>query len=1086
MRVAAFRFEPDWLEDRLAPAATPAPSLAAQARLDTTGASGSHSGPLAKVGFDLALLAREYQAAGSAAFAPTNSLLQIANGSVAVEAIPAGNPAALQASLAGLGFVATAPPSTLVSGWLPIASIPAAAGLPGLVSLSPAYRFVTSAGATTSQGDAAERSDEVRGLLGLTGAGITIGVISDSYNLLGGAAADVASGDLPGPGNPEGDTIPVEVLSEGGPGGTDEGRAMLQVIHDVATGARLLFAAAGTTQAQLAASIRALANAGADIIVDDVTFPSEPMFQDGIVAQAVDQVAAAGVVYFSAAGNLASQSYQSAYRDSGVNLGTSGAGVVTNDANFMAQDFDPGPGVDLYQTVTLPAGTTTFSFQWSNSYASAGGPGAVTDMDLALFDMNGVFLSTIGGFNSNIGGDPTEVFQVDAGSGGQYRIALGVAAGPDPALVKYVAFAAGFQINTFATDSSTVFGHANAAGAAAVGAVRYTETPRFGVDPPVAEPFTGRGGTPILFDTAGNPQTADVRPEPRFAAPDGVDTTFFGATDDEPDGFPNFGGTSAAAPHAAAVAALMLQANRTLTPTQVFGALAATALDVGPAGFDYDTGAGLIQALPAVIAVGGPFDVTLDGTTGNDTFLVVRDPSGADVEFYQNGSQVLSLPVDKLGRVTVRGGAGSDTLTVDYTYGAPLTSAGLSFAGGESPGDSDRLVLTGYDTDTVVVNHDGPETGTVQVGTTPGLVSFSEIEPLVLAGTTADLFLNLPATPNPAVAVGDDGGPVDPDGPIGLPGFSAVSGSTFEYTRFRNPTHELTVTLGSGGDSVAVRSMDPVFFPAGVAIVGGSGADSVTLFDRPGNDAVTYTPDAADGGVVTLAAGPQATPYTLSGIESLAADGLGGAGPDSVSAFAPRLAVAFAAAAGSGVFTPASAAGVGWLPLVFRNFAQTAVTATVASVAGTANDDTIGVGSDGVVSLGYAGGVGHQVQVTASELDLDGFGGADQFTVAANHPFAGGVFLNGEDGGAAGNTLTVIGSGGAMSATPDLTGQVSQAGYGVIQYTQISALAISAGVGWLTLGVAEGAVTTDVLLTGGNTATVHLASAAVVSVSAAG
>ena len=90
-----------------------------------------------------------------------------------------------------------------------------------------------------------------------------------------------------------------------------------------------------------------------------------------------------------------------------------------------------------------------------------------------------------------------------------------------------------------------MFGHANAAGVLTVGAAHYTDTPRFGAAPGAARAFTGRGGTPIYFDTAGNAQTPDTRPDPHFVAPDGVNTTFFGS-DDEPDGYPNFAGTSAA------------------------------------------------------------------------------------------------------------------------------------------------------------------------------------------------------------------------------------------------------------------------------------------------------------------------------------------------------------------------------------------------------------------------------------------------------------------------------------------------------------------------------------------------------------
>ncbi|HYH63392.1 MAG TPA: S8 family serine peptidase, partial [Urbifossiella sp.] len=901
-RPARVRLLAEWLEDRAVPAALP--DLVTLARLDT---GGDRTGPLTKVGFDLALLSRE---ADAGLAAPSNSLLQVAHGYVAVEAVPAGNATALGSALAGLGFVPSAP----LAGWLPIRSVGAAAELPELAALRPAYRLVTSAGAAMTQGDAAQRSDDVRRLLGLDGTGVRVGVISDSFNSLGGASGDVASGDLPGN---------VTVLHEGA--GADEGRAMLQVIHDVAPGAQLMFAAAGATQQVFADRIRELASAGpdgrpgADIIVDDVTFPAAPMFQDGPAARAVDEVVASGVVYFSAAGNLGRQSYESAYRG-GDNLGSSGTGLIPTSANFLAHDFDAGAGVDYFQSVTLPAGRTTFSFQWVDRYASAGGPGARIDMDMAVFDENGVFLMSIGGFNSNVGGDPVEVFEVDAGTtGGRYRLALGKFSvnSPDPVLVKYVAFADGFVQDEYDTQSSTVFGHANATGSATVGAARYSDTPRFGTDPGVARAFTGRGGTQVFtFDANGDPTGSATRHEPRFVAPDGVNTTFFGPTDDEPDGRPNFTGTSAAAPHAAAVAALMLQANRTLTPAQVTDTLAATALDLGAPGVDVDTGAGLIQALPAVLAVGSHFDVTLDGDDGDDAFLVRRDSSGANVEFFKNGLLVAAIPADKLGRVTVQGGAGSDTLTVDHVNGEPLASAGLSFAGGETPGDDDRLVVTGYRVEFVVVSHDGPETGTVQVGTT-GLVSFAEVEPVELAGESSDLVVNLPTTPNPDVAVGA----------AGLAGFSSVTGSTFESTRFRNPTHALVVGLGAGGNTVALRALD-IGFAATVTILGGLGMDAVTLFGGGGDDAVTYAPDANDGGVLTLAGGSAATSFTLTGIESLAADGLGQPGADAVTVNAPIAGVVFGTAGGSGTVNVATAAGSALLGLVYRNFEQAAVAAT--------------------------------------------------------------------------------------------------------------------------------------------------------------
>jgi len=49
-------------------------------------------------------------------------------------------------------------------------------------------------GAGDSQGPRAQQSDKALSFLGLTGAGVTVGVISDSF---GNSTSDVASGDLP-------------------------------------------------------------------------------------------------------------------------------------------------------------------------------------------------------------------------------------------------------------------------------------------------------------------------------------------------------------------------------------------------------------------------------------------------------------------------------------------------------------------------------------------------------------------------------------------------------------------------------------------------------------------------------------------------------------------------------------------------------------------------------------------------------------------------------------------------------------------------------------------------------------------------
>ncbi len=141
--------------------------------------------------------------------------------------------------------------------------------------------------------------------LAVTGAGIKVGVLSDSFDDLGAAAADEADGALPSSG--------VTVLSDLSFGGTDEGRAMLQVVHDVAPDASLYFATAFVSEAQFAANILALAAAGCKVICDDVSYDDEPFFQNGVVAQAIETVEQEGVVYLTAAGNNASNAYQATW-----------------------------------------------------------------------------------------------------------------------------------------------------------------------------------------------------------------------------------------------------------------------------------------------------------------------------------------------------------------------------------------------------------------------------------------------------------------------------------------------------------------------------------------------------------------------------------------------------------------------------------------------------------------------------------------------------------------------------------------------------------------------------------------------------
>ncbi len=411
---------------------------------------------------------------------------------------------------------------------------------------------------------------------GVTGAGVKVGILSDSFDLHGGYAADVADGDLP---------AGVQVLQEGPAGGNDEGRAMADLIHKIAPGAQLLFHTATGGEADFASGIAALAAAGCNVIVDDVAYLDEPFYQDGgILQQAVEQVVGEGVSYFTSASNEGRNFYEAGFDPMRVALPSLPG--TWNVANFG------GPGAPLpYLDLTIPNdGEAAIDLQWDQPFASIGaGHGAANSLAMALYTSGGVLVGTAG--DLTLGQNPEQLLQFTniTGQTGFRLVVVCNGLAPPPDLFKLIAYGNATIDNANAGQGSgTVTGHELVAGANTVGAMAWSATPAFGGSDQT-EAFSSVGSGTVLFDAQGN----------RLAVPENAGKVSF----DAPDGsmtsvFAPFYGTSAAAPNAAAVAALMLQANPDLTPGQVSSYLeqsATTAL--GPAG---GTGAGLIQANGAV------------------------------------------------------------------------------------------------------------------------------------------------------------------------------------------------------------------------------------------------------------------------------------------------------------------------------------------------------------------------------------------------------------------------------------------------------------------------------------------------------
>ena len=584
---------------------------------------------------------------------------------VLVDATTRGDPQQLKSALLSLGLVRAAVYLNDVGGWLPVGQIEAAAGRAEVLSVRAAMPR-TRAGAVTSQGDFAQRSSVVRSNYpALDGTGVTVGVLSDSFNcyayyavhgpqasgnegyapngFTADYATDVSTADLP---------ASVNVLAEadcpnyGAPDQTpfaDEGRAMLQIVHDVAPGASLAFYT-GESEADFANGVAALAAAGAKVIADDLGYPDEPFFQDGILAQAIDTVEAKGVAYFSAAGNDGNLTYQNT-APSFATLSTTAPTAGEHLLNFDTTGATNTTSLPVTIPPIPPGDFVAIVVQWDQPYVTGapGSPGATSSIDLCVTGASGN-TTIVTDYDTNstpctganaVGVDPYQIMIVGNPANAtsstpqqSLNIMVGLAANangtpvPGRILVSVEDDGLGSTIDAFWSGGPTIQGHPGAAGAAAVGAAFYFQTPQCGTSPATLESFSSAGGAPILFDTTGaRLATPVVRQKPDFVGPDGGNDTFLGfqlAKVDYPGttnglfvgastacqnvpSYPNFFGTSAATPHAAGIAALMLQANAAVTPALIYGSLHNTALPMASASPNFNSGYGFIQADTALV-----------------------------------------------------------------------------------------------------------------------------------------------------------------------------------------------------------------------------------------------------------------------------------------------------------------------------------------------------------------------------------------------------------------------------------------------------------------------------------------------------
>ncbi len=555
------------------------------------------------------------------------------------------------------------------------------------------YPSFVGQGVVTSQGDSVQTSDVVREsfntviddqVVPIDGRGVKVGVISNSVNTQpftgqSKLTVDVLNGDLPGVGNPNNYEQPVEVLLDY-PFGvqSDEGRAMMQIIHDVAPGAELSFHTGTISPRSFELGVQALAAADCDLIVDDVTFVTEKFFGISRIGQVIqDFVQLDGKGYFSSAGNFADNAYQSVFNPSTTPLTTN---FLPAGGPAVAHVFGTNPdgSEDYLQNFTVTAGRTyMIVLQWSEPLASElVAEGAQTDLDIYVVDELGRLLVSNNLFSSEQ--DPTEVMVFEAIGDGSANLMITSADGsvPPGLSFRYVAFqSAGLEFTEYAGGPS-ITGHAGVGEVITIGANFY-ET----AENPVPQPFSSFGG--ML------PDMSSVNVD--LSAPDGVDVNLeaFGS-DSDGNGFNNFFGTSAAAPHAAGAFALMLSALPTWYPdglpvpvaftegattnAQLDGVLQLFQQTATPAGNVLQSGAGLTNTLAAFrsIAAQKAQITTLiveDGKTPSAEPFVVTIlgkyfPTNPTVMFNGEELEILSVTENEI-QARVNPFVGNPALTVN-------------------------------------------------------------------------------------------------------------------------------------------------------------------------------------------------------------------------------------------------------------------------------------------------------------------------------------------------------------------------------------------------------------------------------------
>lgn len=565
---------------------------------------------------------------------------------------------------AGLKIGATlkVPPFCVVEGWVAPTAMSTIASVAGVTKVEvpkyairkrpvvpqsngktnpsvPLTQGLTNGGGSVIDGNAVAimRADDFLSTTGVNGQGITVGVMSDDVTSL---SVIQGRGELPS----------VNVLPTSAPFSqpTDEGTMMLEEVHAVAPGAALAFCGPATSVAYLGC-VQEFVAAGATVLVDDLAFGGDDMMSasddfESAVQTVLSQNPA--VMLFTVAANMNGSYWEGSYTPipfSSLNLGVSSI-PCGSQTDYYVESFG-GTG---YQTITAASADAPYLswIQWADPF----------DQNVSNFDIYLVNLSTDVATCVNAAGNSATLLTLQVGAG-SYALLV---ATPDQTLsgkfLKLLVDGDGATSLSLPSSGSIFSPQAFVPGVVVTGATNASD----GVGNTI-EPYSGTGPVNLLFPS---PETMQA---PLLVGLDGVYVDAAGTDFQTDDGL--FYGTSAAAPNAAAVAALIRSAFPSLTPMQVTTALETGATQLGGTVPDGTFGYGRVDAMGALGTVPGP------GISGILEANIAGGSSSPPSNFSVTGTGNLKLSVQSSNTAVIPA-----SLVVQGTPGVTLAPASCGAA----------------------------------------------------------------------------------------------------------------------------------------------------------------------------------------------------------------------------------------------------------------------------------------------------------------------------------------------------------------------------------------------------------------------